>query len=145
MPPMWLFKHYLNGTVTSIITARVALPTETARAQEWCSISYSAIVNSFQAICNLWKYFDTWWRQLYLQVSKYEGSRPCSAALYLDALMPIHLYEVGVKRACRRRHEQVDMLNTLSMVARAAVGIKRRLDAEGGIVYSPSRKQDADQ
>lgn len=30
---MWLFKHYLNGSVEAAIKARFAIPTKTVRAQ----------------------------------------------------------------------------------------------------------------
>lgn len=31
---MWLLKHHLSGPAKSVIKARVALPTETAKAQK---------------------------------------------------------------------------------------------------------------
>lgn len=42
---MWLFEHYLNRPVESVINARFALPAETARAQNGCLTSYFAIIN----------------------------------------------------------------------------------------------------
>lgn len=41
---MCLFKQHRNNPVESVVKARVALSTETARAQEGCLMSYLAIV-----------------------------------------------------------------------------------------------------
>lgn len=43
---MWLFKHYLAVPIELVIKAHVVLPAETAKTQERCLTSYSAIVNS---------------------------------------------------------------------------------------------------
>lgn len=42
---MGLFKHYLSGLMKAVIKARVALPTDTSKAQEGFLTSYSAIIN----------------------------------------------------------------------------------------------------
>lgn len=42
---MWPFKHYLKGSVESVMMTHVALPTRTVRTQGGCLKSYSAIIN----------------------------------------------------------------------------------------------------